>query len=64
MMKIASLWAAERFLKWGCSTSEEKLERSERSERSVNRRGVQGPAVGSSEVLYICIHSDGTIRLS
>ena len=56
---------AERFfLKWGCSTSKEKLERSERSERSVNWRGVQGPAVGSSEVLYICIQSDGTIRLS
>ena len=55
---------AERFLKWGRSTSKEKLERSERSERSVNRCGVQGPAVGSSEVVYICMQSDGTIRLS
>ena len=61
----------ERFLKWGRrSTSKEKLERSEQSERSVNRRGVQGSAVGpllgsrggapgSSEVLYICIHQMG-----
>ena len=52
---------AERFLKWGRSTNEEKLERSERSERSVNGVGSKGGAPGSSEVLYICIQSDGTI---
>ena len=45
---------AEHFLKWGCSTSKEKLERSERSESgALINVGVQGPAVGSSEVLYI-----------
>ena len=37
---------AEPFLKWGAEQDKEELELSERSERSVNRRGVQGPAVG------------------
>ena len=34
------------FVEVGAQTGKEKLERSERSERSVNWRGVRGPAVG------------------
>ena len=40
MHPLITAGPAERFLKWGC------LKKLERSERSANRRGVQGPAIG------------------